>query len=86
MQAPYFLAMAEGTTRLQQTAAQSLQTNEIQTGHSQQIHSSMGEVMPLLAAFMECLPAEFIRSQSTSLLDHASRMPEEAFERVKVTP
>ncbi len=71
--------MADGAALSQQAGLQPLQT-----GPSQQIHSSMGEVMPLLATFMECLPASFIGSQSTDMLDSASRMPEAAFQKVKV--
>lgn len=41
--------------------------------------------MVLLAVFSECLPNQFLLSQGVNMLDGTSRMPREAFEKVKVT-
>ena len=40
--------------------------------------------MVLLAVFSECLPNQFLSSQGVNMLDGTTRMPAEAFEKVKV--
>ena len=84
-QAPYFKSMAGGVAQSQGTAATPMAIQESGTAQSQQIHLAMGEVMPLMVVFMDSMPAHFIASQSTNMLDGTGRMPDAAFDKVKVS-
>ncbi|KAK9858875.1 hypothetical protein WJX84_007523 [Apatococcus fuscideae] len=70
---------------LASTAGKSPLQGHPRSEHSQQLQSIMGQVMPLLAMFMESIPEQFIASQSISLLDGTSRMSATAFDSVKAT-
>lgn len=55
-----------------------------QSSHSKHFQAVMGEAMALLAVFAECLPEQFLASQSINMLDGISKMPPPAFEALKV--
>lgn len=80
MQARYHSRFMTSTGRLP------LPQSKAQPELVQQLHSIMGQVMPLLAIFMESIPEQFIASQSISMLDGTTRMSTAAFDNVKVSP
>ncbi len=55
-----------------------------ESAHGKHFSAVMGEAMTLLTVFMEFLPDQFMACQSIHMLDGTTRMPPQAFEKLKV--